>query len=262
MKRLARVVALLCCLNMLVVACGEEPDEDNTVQNQNNGDDDDNDDDDDNGDDDNADNGDDDNGDNGDDDNGDNGDPPDELHVCVNECGSAADCGEADEWACDDGACSWDDGASEPGCESDAECVAQQMGWGPCEEQEHCQTANNEACVEYDGQGYCALLADDVDCEAAFAMDELTVDLVGEAGEETICIDEDRGCSDAQCVDLCDSDDDCESQSANDTCLDGVCGCGSNEACEVATGADICFDGTCGCSEDEICGDDRACVEM
>ena len=233
MKNFLKMLALMCCLS-LVVACGDDPE-------------------------------------NGD--NGDNGDTV-EGSFCMDTCEEDSECvpegGDEDDYACVDDVCEFTGEMDEADdCESDEECQAIGSGWADletgeldtCDAQDECDDMMGESCVEYEGQGYCAMEA--ADCEA-LNREELDLELVDEEGELAVCVATDVECGEnGLCYAPCESDDDCDADGAG-TCLDdGTCGCGSDAECEEdVDNADTCFDGICGCSEDDVCEEDQVCGDI
>ena len=210
MKAFKSLMVLVCCLALVAIGCGEDE-----------------------------------NGDNGDNGNNDTGGFT--LQSCVNTCEEASDCGEEEEWACNDGICEWEDDDEgeveefDP-CESDAECVAQRSGWqDTCDEQADC--GETHACVEFEGQGYCALeetefvVCDDMGFEA------LDLPLADDGEEEaTVCGNTNTECHSEGFCTMCSTDADCEEFGLE--------------------GWDTCYDGICGCADDNSCGEDQACESL
>ena len=265
-----RVIVILCCaiiaIGGVLTACGDEAadggnddtnavDQNDSDANQSNGD--------------NQDNGDNqNNGDNQDnDDNQNNGDnqSTESPQFCVNACDSDSDCGEGPEWECYNGGCAWAGDSADGGCEEDHQCIATYSGWrGTCSSQSDCDPVTGEVCVEYEGQGYCAVEPGDAFSCDDQEMDDIELELADDDGETVVCIDDSAQCTDdGSCQEGCDSDADCQNvDDGLDTCVDGTCECADDNSCSAVDDADICVDGVCGCSDDEICSDTQVCRSL
>ena len=187
--------------------------------------------------------------------NDDAGAETDKATVCRQSCEDASVCGNEDEWACVDGVCQWEYQEPSASCDGNDECIALYSGWlEPCQNQEGC--AITQACIEHQGEGFCAYAeGEHIDCET-LSMERMTMDRFGESGEVVACGNPYAICEPElrYCVEGCQSDGDCVHPGV-DTCVDGVCRCGSDAACEGLELADTCYDGVCGCSGDEVCTD-------
>lgn len=168
----------------------------------------------------------------------------DQIQICRTTCETASDCGDEDEWYCEDQRClavPSPGGGGEVGpCETDSDCVAERSWWlsRRCDTQEDCEEPDR-TCIEHDGEGFCALDADgiDEDCTDMW-WDEVDKPLVGEDGDATVCANLRAVCQGSQCDVKCFSDDDCN-YPGGDACYDGYCVCSGDEACRDA-GYDVC----------------------
>lgn len=162
-------------------------------------------------------------------------------------------------------------------CETQDNCVPSGSYWFMnCESDAEC--FEGEACVSWEGVGWCASLPTDDVCFLAGAPEPLprlgaqgTIDvcvahswLCGEQGGKVECFpgcSEEEGCGSGN-GDTCNLETglcECETgaECAGKACIDGRCAqCATNQDCAVtagATGADICVDGQCGCSGANKC---------
>ena len=230
--------------SLFLFACGDDAAEDNDDSNDTtNQSSDDSNDDDDNGD------GDDDNDNGGGDDNGD-----DDFQFCNYICESASDCGTEANWECVDERCHWEVSDADTICSDNEDCVAFMSGWqDPCTGQDDCE--GTQACIDYEGEGLCAIEEGEFVTCADMEMESLSKDLVGESGQTQVCARLEFECNDdGFCEEPCQSDADCDHPGV-DTCVDGTCQCGSDAACDDVDHGDVCVDGLCGCSGDEFCID-------
>ena len=177
---------------------------------------------------------------------------PSGAQFCRSECEEASDCGPQSGWVCVDNLCMYED-APEEVCTGDAECVAVFSGWmEACTGDQQC--ADTQACIDHDGEGFCAFEEGEfVDCDQ-MNMELVTKDRFGDIGQADVCGQPTANChpEDQYCQLGCQANADCD-WAGVDTCVDGVCRCGSDAACEGLDGADTCYDGVCGCSSDETC---------
>ncbi len=210
--------------------------------------------------------------------------PPPTADQCAEECTEDGDCtigGMDMGYTCEDNRCFKE---PPPGCEADAECVAQAQGWfkadsngdflpdapctadGPtppdtCPMGEVCCAAT-QICVV---GGYCATAPSMfVMCSTLMGVDVMTMKVdgttaitvcgKGENAEDATC-NTDTGV----CRNPCNADSDCldpRHPTCNDT--SGDCDC-SGTSCEMGTtGGDVCLDsgdlsGKCGCENDDDC---------
>lgn len=203
------------------------------------------------------------------------GDPAPPAAFCTHQCTSPDDCtisGTDFGYTCDDGMCNgWQ-------CTTDDGCIAEASGWTvPCTSGGGECDAAMQICIDFDGQGLCALPAAVVDCGPSGLqqievtdIDGATVEVCGrlaECGDDGSCFSR---CSPGSCLQAgfpscnmdtgrceCTGDSDCASIGIDHlaVCIDGACGCSEDIQCASSDLGDTCFAGTCGCSGDDACGD-------
>jgi hypothetical protein len=162
-------------------------------------------------------------------------------------------------------------------CTTDAACLPGQSAWvTECADDTGCPPT--DACVAWQGKGYCAYKADPqnpVDSCFGFGAPK-TVLRQGAQGEILVCAAADARCFDGVCGPGCGTDmlfgggcsqgngNTCSSTtglcecSAGTECDSGVCGadhhcgCDNDDDC-TAAGLDKCLDGVCGCGSATSC---------
>lgn len=140
-------------------------------------------------------------------------------------------------------------------------------------------TVPGHVCVEFEGEGRCAPLEDDMIGCADMGLVPQVVALFGSDEGVTVCADTAARCVDGNCFFPCTSDADCPAEQGrphcdidsgecrcNDdaeclasgtpglvACVAGTCGCNVDADCAGGTNIDVCVDGTCGCSSSAAC---------
>lgn len=157
-------------------------------------------------------------------------------------------------------------------CEIDADCLAFASTWLYCAGDGNCETY--EACVDFEGQGFCALR----NLDGCGNLTSLSMPRFGIEGNVTVCVDDYGVCLDGVCdVDChdplieglacigkglcrdgveceCQSDDECKSNKCGD---DGKCvECLTSDDC-FGQNINACVDGKCGCDSVDVCGPNR-----
>jgi hypothetical protein len=160
-------------------------------------------------------------------------------------------------------------------CNIDADCVA--FSWFfECDDTFPC-FGDDEACISWQGRGWCASKPDPEDgCLTGGAPEVLP--LLGGTGTAEVCVDrawicgakgkcetgcaEGLGCGDGKGSTCNETTHRCECASGTE-CASGVCGqdgscaeCSTDEHCApkaAQTGHDVCVDGVCGCSGPNEC---------
>lgn len=194
---------------------------------------------------------------------------------CLDTCEDVSDCPNEEDYECNE-VCEFV--GEVEGCDNDGECVAQFSGWmDTCEAQDECTTPG-QVCVDFDGQGYCAMEETDIVGCDTMSMDSIELRNIEDDEDVTVCGNSDAQCGDdGQCfAPQCEEDTDCDDNEAcydgycgcanddacedDEACYDGFCGCANDESCEDVDNADTCYDGFCGCSSGEVCGEDQICT--
>ncbi len=181
--------------------------------------------------------------------------------------------GYAGDFLCIDGVCEFS------ACASDKVCHLRAAKWGSdCLDNSMC-TQSGYACIEFEGEGRCAPLEDDMVGCAAMGLVAQDAMLFGSIEGVTVCADTAARCVDGNCFFPCQSDADCPAEQGrphcdvgsgecrcNDdaeclasgtpglvACVAGTCGCNVDADCAGGTNIDVCVDGNCGCSSSAAC---------
>jgi hypothetical protein len=175
---------------------------------------------------------------------GEGGAPEPEAAMCKYQCDGPEDCMFADAvpHKCNlvTGSCAE--------CVADADCMVGLIGWAStCENVSECDFPDTQACVAWQGVGYCADLPDvnSPEFPCLFGGRPQMVPLFSGQGDIEVCA------ADARCF-----DGRCEAG-----CTDplGECGFGNGDTCNPTTGRCECEMGTeC---DTEVCGTDSRCAE-
>ncbi len=191
------------------------------------------------------------------------------LALCAPTCTGAADCGNAADWQCVNGACK---PVVTPECATSDDCRIDAAGWTtpntPCSTDANC--GGGRFCIAYGGKTWCAR-------HNCIAPNPLSVPKAQDATVSVeVCWNGTLVCEAGTCFQPCTADGSCQDAAypkcdlasghcvCNGTscaaeanapvCLaSGVCGCGANSDCK-APGTDTCFAGVCGCSAASVCG--------
>jgi hypothetical protein len=132
-------------------------------------------------------------------------------------------------------------------CTVDANCLVSLSFWfKPCTDDSAC-TANTEACVAADGQGFCATLpeAGDPACDGSNVAK--TLPRFGAQGTVSVCAHPDARCFSGVCRPGCGTPN-------------VGCGIGNGDTCSTATGLCECTSGT-ECTATGICRKNGQCQE-
>lgn len=130
-------------------------------------------------------------------------------------------------------------------CTLDAECLAPLSQWDtPCVNDGEC-TANTEACVQANGQGYCAARPSAGSPACGVSNVAKILPRFGAAGTVEVCANADPRCFGHRCRPGCGAPN-------------RPCGTGTGDTCNAATG--LCECNTGGeCSKTGVCGADKHC---
>jgi hypothetical protein len=131
-------------------------------------------------------------------------------------------------------------------CKTDTACLPIMSFWvTECETDAAC--AEWDACIAWEGKGYCAFKADPEDAVASCAGygSPKTLARFGAQGEVMICAAADARCVDGACGSGCNDE------------MFGGCGAGKGDTCSLATGQCECTNGSeC---DSGVCGPDHRC---
>jgi|GEM_PF-4880532 len=162
-------------------------------------------------------------------------------------------------------------------CTVDAECLSFLSFWNKsCTSDANC-TANTEACITANGQGFCAKLPVANACTNSNQLPK-TLPRLGAQGTIAVCAHADARCFNRVCRPGCGTPTAGCGKGNGDTCdaATGLCGCTSGAECDAtavcgsngrcrqclidddcaATGTDsVCIEGKCGCASATACAD-------
>jgi hypothetical protein len=129
-------------------------------------------------------------------------------------------------------------------CSNDQDCLISMSAWeAPCANDSEC-AANTEACVQANGQGYCATLPGASDTCANTAVAKMLTRF-GAAGTVKVCASADPRCFGNRCRPGC-------------SAPNKGCGLGLGDTCNTATGLCQCKTGA-ECEKTGVCGPDKHC---
>jgi hypothetical protein len=132
-------------------------------------------------------------------------------------------------------------------CTSDAECLPTRSFWTVhCADDSEC-TPTFEACVEANGQGFCASISDPEPDPCFGGGVPRTLPRFGASGSVQVCADADPRCFAGECGPGCGDPD-------------HACGKGNGNACSAATGLCECAQPS-ECTKTGVCGGDGHCTE-
>lgn len=180
---------------------------------------------------------------------------PDTLHRCTPTCAQDGQpCtidGQATAFLCVDGTCELS------ACNDDEVCHMRAAGWEPdCLDQSMCPD-ENEACVEYQGEGWCAPLEGTMFTCADLGLVAIQLTPIEGGRDVIVCADESSTCVDHNCFTPCKADTDCPPQLGQPHCelATGLCRCSGDAECLASgqPGLVVCTAGTCGCTVDADC---------
>jgi hypothetical protein len=131
-------------------------------------------------------------------------------------------------------------------CTNDEQCLISKSGWGTsCANDAGC-TANTQACVQANGQGYCATLPTANDPACLNSRVAKVLPKFGATGTVEVCASPDQRCFSGTCRPGCGAPN-------------SGCGLGNGDTCNAATGLCECKTGG-ECEGTSLCGPDKHCL--
>jgi hypothetical protein len=205
---------------------------------------------------------------------GEGGAPEPQAAMCKYQCDGNEDCMFADAAP---HKCNLATGSCAE-CVEDADCMVALIGWtSTCATTAECPFSDTQACVDWQGEGYCADLPDPnmPEFPCLFGGRPQMVPLFGAQGNIEVCAADARcfggtcqpGCTDPLGPCGNDNGDTCNPTTGRcecemgDECDTGVCGadqhcteCVTSDDCLPAVaGRDTCVNGSCGCGSANSC---------